>query len=278
MSHSLNDCYSRPPLAVEDHIPVFSETDYYVRNYDRIAADHLKHFEAFGHNPFIREEQWKEVEASTEALIRKYANGTRPRILDVGVGMGRLLERFPQLDRFGMDISRGYLNYAKAKGIEVCMSRIEEMPYKPGYFDMAVTTDVLEHVLDLNLALKHILSVVKVGGIIIIRVPYREDLSTYTLPGFPYDLVHLRNFDENSLRLLFEKVFNLEVLEWSVSGYSCGRLKGSNVRYYSGLMHRFMALARQYSTPTFNRLSRKLCHPAEINMVLRNSTLNPART
>jgi 2-polyprenyl-3-methyl-5-hydroxy-6-metoxy-1,4-benzoquinol methylase len=66
-----------------------------------------------------------------------------------------------------------------------------------------VCADVLEHVLDLNLVCAKILSVLRPGGILIVRDPYREDLRAYTVPSCPYKFIHLRNFDENSLQLLF---------------------------------------------------------------------------
>lgn len=279
MNLGINDCYKNQAILVEDGIPVFSKTDFYVENYDRISADHLKHFDATGHNPFMPEDHWRELEKSTETLVNKYATEPGIKILDVGVGMGCLLERFPMLSRFGMDISRGYLKHARAKGIEVCLSRIEEMPYKERYFDMLVTTDVLEHVLDLNIAVREILGVVKDGGIIIVRVPYKEDLGLYLQKDFPYDLVHLRNFDENNLRLLFEKVFNVHVLEFSFAGYKYGRLKaGAGIRYYRGVVRLIINIARVFSENMYDYLSRKLIQSVEINVVIRNSKKDPTRT
>lgn len=272
MTRSVNDCYTRAPLSIEDGVPIFSETDFYVENYDRIADDHLMHFEATGHNPFMREDHWEEIEKSTEVLINKYAPHPGVKILDVGVGMGRLLERFPKLSRFGMDISRGYLKYAQKKGIEVCMSRIEDMPYMDGCFDIVVTTDVLEHVLDLNVALSKIMRVLKEGGVLIVRVPYKEDLKGYLHPDYPYDLVHLRNFDENNLRILFEKIFNVEVLEWTLAGYKSGRLKvGAGVRCYAGITRRLLNIVRRLDGGTYSYLARRLLEPTEINMVIRNA-------
>jgi len=279
MNSTISDCYKKTALNVEDGIPIFSQTDFYVENYDRISGDHLNHFEATGKNPFMQEELWIEIEKSTEELISKYATGEVVKILDVGVGMGRLLERFPRLSRFGMDISRGYLKHAKTKGIEVCMSRVEEIPYKDGYFDIVTITDVLEHVIDLNLAVSKILGVVKEGGIIVVRVPYKENLAGYLKPDYPYDLVHLRNFDENTLRILFEKIFNLQVLEWNLTGYRGGRLKvGAYARYYSGLVRRTMNIAKKLDSNLYGYISQKLCHPVEINMVILNLKQNTFRS
>lgn len=278
MKRAISDCYKKPPLNVgEGEIPVFSKLDFYTENYDRISADHLKHFELTGHNPFMIEDHWRELEDSTEHLVNKYVTEPGSMILDVGVGMGRLLERFPTLMRFGMDISLGYLKYAKAKDIEVCLSRIEDMPYKQKYFDAVVSTDVLEHVLDLNLVVKEILGVVKDGGIIVIRVPYKEDLGLYLRPDFPYELVHLRNFDESSLRLFFEKIFNVKVLEITFTGYKSGGTKFGYIRFLSGLVRRIIAFSEIFSNSVHNRLTKIFIQPAEINVVIKNSKIDPER-
>jgi SAM-dependent methyltransferase len=272
MSETIDECYGRPHLGVQDGIPVFSASDAYVENYDRISADHIKHFEATGHNPFMREGYWQGLEASTEALVRRYATGVGTRILDVGVGMGRLLGRLPEFRRYGVDISLGYLRFAREKGIEVCMSRIEDMPYRQGYFDVVVATDVLEHVLDINLAITRILQVVKDGGVMIVRVPYREDLGPYLQPGYPYELVHLRSFDEHGLRILFEKIFHRQVVEWGFVGHECGRVRhGAGFRYYAAAMHRMIDALGWISTALHRRVCRALRSPTEINIVIRNA-------
>ena len=203
---------SREPDRWVDGIPCFSGTDRYTENYARIAGDHIERMKPGSANPWIPDALWLELEQSTLDLIKSYS---RPgeRILDVGVSLGRVLDRCPELERYGIDISLDYLRIAQGKGIRVAFSRIEDMPYRAGAFDIAVATDVLEHVLDLNLCTERILSVIKPGGYLIIRVPYKEDLSPYLQPGLPYEFIHLRNFDEHSIRLHFEKIFRCEVLE-----------------------------------------------------------------
>lgn len=265
-------CYSLSPRTRIDGIPVFSESDHYVENYQKISSDHLESFQRDGLNPFMDEYHWREIEHSTELLLQKYSV-PGAKVLDVGVGMGRLLERFPALDRYGMDISMGYLKVARAKSIQVCMSKIEDMPFKPAYFDICVCTDVLEHVIDLNLAISRILDVLKPGGILVVRVPYQEDLSGYLAPGFPYDLVHLRSFDQPELLMLFSKIFRHEVLESVLSGWAAGPLRwGRDNRYIRSLsfrLHRFLCRIVPSRRDSFSRFFR--C-PSEINVVVRKAT------
>jgi len=265
-------CYREPPHSEVDGIPVFSQFDDYVDNYERISRDHLDHLEKTGHNPFMHEDHWQEIETSTLSLVRKYV-ASRARILDVGVGMGRLLEQALEFERFGMDIAMGYLQCAKKKGINVCMSKIEDMPYLDEFFDAIVITDVLEHVLDVNLALKKILDVLKPNGFLIIRVPYQEDLNPYLNPSYPYDLVHLRTFDSPSLRLLLEKVFRLKTHEIVLTGYVGGQLKYwiPPLPKLRGLVRWLVDFTKVFGVSFFERLSRRINKPTEINVVVQKA-------
>ena len=67
------EIYKRQPLSYKEDIPVFSETNEYIRNYERISHDHVVEMEKTGKNPFMNEEYWQELEHSTEQLILKYS-------------------------------------------------------------------------------------------------------------------------------------------------------------------------------------------------------------
>lgn len=265
--------YAYEPLIIEKGLPVFSERDAYSENYDKIADEHLTHMSSGGGNPFIPEGLWNEMEESTVLLLRKYTKDG-DRVLDAGVGLGRLLSRVPNLDRYGVDISLGYLERAREQGIQVCLAKLEDLPYKAEFFDAVVATDVLEHVLDLNLCVRKLLKVLKPGGVVIIRVPYKEDLSPYTHPDFPYEFVHVRNFNEHSLTLLFTKIFPSEVLEWTTTCHWPGpsRLKYGHrapMRFVFGALSYFL---RQSEFLRSSWLSRSLFLPAEINFAIRKRT------
>lgn len=246
--------YMRNPLFWRNGIPCFSAENEYTRNYEKISQDHLVSFHRDGTNPFIPESMWVAIEDSTIELVEKYAHAGQ-RILDVGVGMGRLLSRFPELDRYGMDISFGYLDHARTKGIEVCYALIEDMPYEDGYFDVVVCTDVLEHVLDLNLCVRNILRPLKKNGLLFVRTPYREGLESYASSESPYEYVHLRNFDEHALKLLFTRIFRNRVIEHRFTHYSDAKAVEPTLR---DLLRRIRGKLRKKSTP-----------PLEINVVVQ---------
>jgi SAM-dependent methyltransferase/outer membrane murein-binding lipoprotein Lpp len=212
MTSALDQLYSREPISMVNGIPVFSERDGYIKNYEKIAADHVSQITESHENPFMEEELWVSLEQSTREYIKKHVvKGSR--ILDVGVGLGRLLEPLTEYQRYGVDISADYLSIAKSRGIEVALSKIEELPYSPGFFDAIVVCDVLEHVFDLNYCCEKILNCLRPGGVLIVRVPYREDLEVYLSKDLPYEFIHMRNFDEASLRLLFQKILGMNYIE-----------------------------------------------------------------
>jgi len=266
-----SNLFNRTPIRVEGGIPIFSvTTDHYTRNYERIAGDHLRSLAEHGTNPWIAETLWREMEATTISLIERYSRPGQ-RILDVGVGLGRTLAHFPALQRHGMDISLGYLAKARDQGIDVCFARIEDIPFVENAFDLIVCTDVLEHVLDVNLCCRKMLSVLKPDGILIVRVPVRENLRPYLDPSYPYEYVHLRTFDEYSLQLLFGRILGCECLDILPAGYSPSRdrLKallpfGREVSYAIRLWDGVRALQ-----PLYSRLVRLLYNPIDMNIVVR---------
>ena len=265
-----HDIFAREPLSFRGTIPVYSKPNEYTDNYDSISHDHLKSLMSDGTNPFIPEDLWVQSEESTARLIEKYSK-TGDVILDVGVGLGRLLTRFPRLQRYGIDISFGYLEAAQREGINVCYALVEDMPYSESSFDIVVCTDVLEHVLDLNLCCSKILQVLKPGGTLIVRVPDREDLAGYLDPSCPYKYVHLRNFDGNSLRLLFEKIFGCDCVEILPVTFCLS----SHFRYQipipkrDGIVSRLLSITKSIRPPVYEALLHKLFRPVEINVVIK---------
>jgi SAM-dependent methyltransferase len=261
--------YRAEPIRTVSGIPVFSEPDFYIANYQAIARDHVDSFEKTGKNPFMDEDHWRELEDSTVALIRKYSVNAA-NILDVGVGMGRILDKFPELERYGIDIAMPYLEHSKAKGINVALSLVEDMPYERDYFDCIVCTDVLEHVFDLNLAFMNIIEVLKPGGFLIARVPYREDLGKYFDLSYPYDFAHVRNFDEFSIRLLVEKIFNLKLTEWQLCGFISGNQRYRfRIQFARRIFRWMLRRMKVFGDNCYRSITRRVNHPVEINFVVQ---------
>jgi len=265
------EVYAKEPLELRGAIPVFSQANEYTDNYEQMSKDRLKSIQWEADRHWLPEEILSQMENSTISLIEKYSK-PGDMILDVGIGMGRLLSHFPSLQRYGMDISLSYLEIARTKGIDVCYALVEDMPYKEELFDIIVCTDVLEHVLDLNQSCIKILSVLKTGGTLIVRVPFREELSPYLDPTIcPYKYAHLRNFDENSLRLLFERVFDCEIIEMKTAGYqpTSSRLKCPfPFPRRDWILFHLLSVINKLYIPVYETILRALYRPVEINVVV----------
>lgn len=248
-------------------IPVFAEYDEYTENYERIAVDLVEAMERTGENPFMSEETWLESEQRTRELLVNLVV-PRGRVLDVGVGLGRLLGPLDELERYGIDIGWPNLRAASARGIECSFAKADDLPFVDAVFDVVVLTDVLEHVVDLNATLSEARRVLKPDGKVLVRVPYREDLSSYAMPGAPYDYVHLRAFDEFSLRLLLEKVARLRVLQFAFSGYAIDSARLKYPLPVGGkILVRALKVVRRIWPAVGARAVAGLMHPIEINVI-----------
>jgi ubiquinone/menaquinone biosynthesis C-methylase UbiE len=273
---TLKSIFRKKALRLENKIPVFSKRDAFVKNYDLISKDHLKHYKITRKNPFIEEDHWLEIESATAKMVSKKLEKKNLKILDIGVGLGRLLEYFSMHERYGLDISIEYLKHARSKNINVCMAKVEDMPYKKNTFDCVLCTDVLEHVCDLNLAIKKILYVLKRNGLLAIRVPYREDLSEYLKPHYKYNYAHLRSFDENSVLLLFNKIFNMKLLDTNLTGYQGGQFKGilqSNILLRK-ITYKILFFLKSINKSIYKKVSHIICKPVEINFLFKKINKN----
>ena len=186
----------------------------YVANYEKIAKDHLDHWRATGVNPWQSAVHVEAVGTATAQLIYAYSD-MGAKILDAGCAMGDLLNRIADRQKFGCDFNAEYLQVAHDRGVQTTQCDLEAMPYADGEFDLVVTTDVLEHVMDLNRVIAEMLRVLRPGGHLVIRTPDSEDLTGYLEPDYPYRFAHLRRFDEASFRLLLTRVFGMEVVHAS---------------------------------------------------------------
>jgi len=187
----------------------------YAANYDRIAHDWAAHWRATGENPWQPRPHVEAMYAATLDLVLRHSL-PGAAVLDAGCAMGEFMDRIPDRLVSGIDMSGEFVGIAREHGRDVVEGRLEALPYPDGSFDLIVATDILEHVLDLNAVVAELLRVLRPGGVIVARSPNDEDLWPYLAAEYPYQFVHLRRFDEPSLRLLFGRIFGCEIVETRV--------------------------------------------------------------
>lgn len=165
----------------------------YFANYDRIAADDL--------NAPILSLPYVQHQAANLARYAGPVDGLS--ILDLGCGQGVLTKLFQQRGArtvVALDLSRAYLRrLTDLPGVIPMQANAERLPFRET-FDLLVSTDVMEHVLNLGSFLVSVNQSLRRGGVAIIRVPYRESLIGYSAQaGCQYEFVHLRTFDRHTL-------------------------------------------------------------------------------
>ena len=109
-----------------------------------------------------------------QAFIRQ-ANLQGKSVLDAGCGTGRhlntILESNPRLVA-GVDLSPAMLQVAQQKNRQIPASlyvaRVEHLPFRDASFDFVLSTLVLAHVQNLNMAIAELSRVLTTGGMLLI--------------------------------------------------------------------------------------------------------------
>ena len=138
-------------------------------------------------------------------IIRE--NIVKGKILDVGVGSGFLLQylfknKVPG-KFYGIDLSDEGIMIAKARVPKAYLMQgnVYEMPYMDNFFDCVVSTEVLEHLQDIDKAVGQIHRVLKEGGVSLNLLPFE-----HTLPSSE----HVAEYDEDKIKKVFKKFSRVE--------------------------------------------------------------------
>jgi len=128
------------------------------RRYDRLAEDYDRRWARY-------------VEASVEGTLERIDWADARDVLDVGCGSGALLERVargrPVARLAGLDLSPGMLATARrrlGRRPGLAAGSAFRLPFRPGAFDLAVSTSALHHWSDPAAALAEMGRVLRPGG------------------------------------------------------------------------------------------------------------------
>ena len=122
-------------------------------------------------------------------------------VLEVGVSGGHLLrdlrERFPDVILVGSDYTLGTLLALapQMKGIPLIRMDLTRSPIPDAAIDAVVLLNVLEHIEDDELALRHCCRMLKQGGIAVIEVPAGPNL----FDDYDRELMHFRRYSSVEL-------------------------------------------------------------------------------
>lgn len=106
-------------------------------------------------------------------LIQSLNPGPDFRILDAGCGTGQMLKHLATHGlAVGIDSSPEAIQFAASRDAQhLVLGSIFDLPFEPGSFDCVLSLDVIEHVDDDRELVRHLYSVVKPGGHMIVTVP-----------------------------------------------------------------------------------------------------------
>lgn len=121
-------------------------------------------------HPIVR---WIE-QRRLETLRRFAAARPNDRILEVGVGGGHVLAKFPDHKRTGIDLSPTMLGRARRRlgnDVELLQGSADQLPFEDNTFDVVLCTEVLEHVVDPNRVVRELMRVAKPGARVVVSIP-----------------------------------------------------------------------------------------------------------
>lgn len=187
----------------------------YIENYENLAAHNLNKSNI--DRRFLRNQ--------AKNVARYIGQIAGLIVCDLGIGQGFLCDEL--LNRgvkciAAVDVSRSYLaRFSMHDRVELYLANAEHLPFK-NEFDVLVSTDVMEHVLNVGSFLYCVNRALKVKGLAAIRVPYRENLLNYSPhTGYKYVFGHLRSFDKNLLKQHMQAA-GFIVRSLHLDGYSPG--------------------------------------------------------
>jgi SAM-dependent methyltransferase len=143
--------------------------------------------------------QWlavRDLHADLEEVLG--AQDATARVLDVGCGTQPYRRWLPEgAEYVGLDVAPG-------PHVDVVAERGKSWPLPDASFDVVLCTQVLEHVDDLELAVREIDRVLKPGGVVVVSVPF-----SYNEHGAPDDY---RRFSRFGLAQVFDAGYSVESL------------------------------------------------------------------
>ncbi len=157
-----------------------------------------------------------------EEIVREIPEQTGLRVLDAGCGEGHLLERIhrilPTGRLYGVDVTETALCRAKERcpWAQFTQTNLVHTDFPDAFFDVGVSTEVLEHVYEYPAVVQEMKRILKPGGHFILTFPneFLWTVCRFFLGRRPIKVPdHVNSFDPDTVRTLVsltpEKQVNL---------------------------------------------------------------------
>lgn len=166
-------------------------------------------FVKFGRTNINTPDYWNQV-WSKDKIQRNYQNlfkliidriPPNAKVIDIGCGVGRLSKLIKEkcsVEVVGLDFSSWACKQLSKDGFETIVSTLPQIPIIDNSFDVAIATEVLEHLDKPERTIKEMARVVKSGGIIMCSMP-----NNMLHPS--EELEHQQSFDKTKIKQIFKK-------------------------------------------------------------------------
>lgn len=146
---------------------------------------------------------------------------TGKRILDVGCGLGMMMEYFASRgnDVVGIDIVPQAVRANMSRGLHVVEADARAIPFKTDSFDMVYSLGVIEHFEETQQALQEQVRTCKPGGIVVAVVPYL--ITPYYWAGRLLNRLAQKEFD---LLVTYGKPFSKKRLASKMEAAGCEQI------------------------------------------------------
>lgn len=117
---------------------------------------------------------WKEaMDRNRDNILSLLDRNQNAKVIDIGCGDGKVTIRYKEKigcrEIIGVDGVKARLSAAKRHGVKVLFADLEKKwPFKSGEFDVVVSNQVIEHVLDVDNFIEEIYRILKPGGYCVI--------------------------------------------------------------------------------------------------------------
>jgi ubiquinone/menaquinone biosynthesis C-methylase UbiE len=159
---------------------------------------------------------------ASRKMFEKFLPGlTNKKILDVGCGLGMMMEYFSAQgnDVVGIDIAPRVVQNSGRRGLTVIEADARNIPFVDESFDLVYSLGVIEHVEETKHALKEQVRTCKPGGIVVAVVPFL--LTPYCLAGILYYRIFRR---DHPLVVTYGKPFSKQQLLRKMEAAGCKRV------------------------------------------------------
>ncbi|MFC1813386.1 class I SAM-dependent methyltransferase [Thermodesulfobacteriota bacterium] len=193
--------------------------------------------------------------ASRRMFERFMPNLTGKKILDVGCGLGMMMEYFANQgnDVVGIDIVSQSVRDNVYRGLNVIEADARSIPFRDDTFDMVYSLGVIEHFEETEQALGEQVRTCKPGGIVVAVVPYL--ITPYYWAGILFNRIIRSEYD---LMVTYGKPFSGKQLSNIMVSAGCERV--ITEPYYGSAFLRLL----------FNRIRRTLVDCIETSLLSKH--------